>query len=326
MSLSQEIIDELSLAYPEKITYTRLIKKTETGKETLQQALNELAINNYPICSNGNEIGLSYSLLSIIAIQELLNTQFIGRHLRLHPSLKSTNDYAKEYLADLENGEVILAHEQTTGKGRLGRGWSSPVGKSISMSIALKPTTQFKDISLLTQLTAATLVDALEEWIDVKIKWPNDIILNKKKIAGILIETEFWGGTLKGIIIGIGINTNLEQKDIPEELQNKATSIKEYTKKEVDPNILLARFFTSFERYYKDFLTSQLSDPFLSVCRDHSILLGNDFWIINKENKRKALIQDIAPSGGLVVKYRDTNQTDIITSTELSIRGDGEYL
>ncbi|MFO8070208.1 MAG: biotin--[acetyl-CoA-carboxylase] ligase [Alkalibacterium sp.] len=326
MSLSQKIIDELTLAYPEKISYAQLIKKAETGKESVEQALNELSDQNYPICLNRNEIGLAYPLLSIRAIGEQLNTQFIGRHLHLHPSLKSTNDYAKEHLARLENGDVILAHEQTSGKGRLGRGWSSPAGKSISMSIVLKPTIQFKDISLLTQLTAAALVNALEDWIDVQIKWPNDIILNKKKISGILIETEFSGSILRGIIIGIGVNTNLEKNDIPKELQNKATSIKEYTKKVVDPNLLLARFFTSFERYYRAFLNSQQTDPFLAVCRDHSILLGNDFWIINHKIKRKALIQDIAPSGGLIVKYHDTDQTDIITSTELSIRGDGEYL
>lgn len=326
MSTTQRIINELTSVYPEGLTLDQFIQRTALKKDVVELALSELINQKYPISINGDKFGLTFPLLSPAAIAPLSKTQFIGKRIRLFPSLESTNNYAKENLASLENGEVILAHEQTSGKGRLGRSWSSPIGKSISMSIVLKPAIQPENISLLTQLSAAALVDALKEMNDVKIKWPNDLIMNRKKMAGILIETEFSGGTLKGIIIGIGINTNLESSDIPDGLQSIATSIKEQTKKVVNPNTLLARFFISFEHYYKPFVSTHLTEPFLSVCRDHSILIGNNYWVINDTEKRKAYINDISPSGGLVVTYHDTNQTAVITSTHLSIRGDAEYI
>lgn len=326
MSLNQIVIDQLMSAYPAFVTYEHLIEKTDVSKNRIQHALKELCIQNYPIEIKNNQITVTSPLISTPAIAEHLDTRIIGNKMHVLPSLASTNTYAKNNLDSLSNGEVIFAHEQTSGKGRLGRTWSSPVGKSISMSLVLKPTMRFSDIALLTHLTAAALVDALEDWVDATIKWPNDVLINNKKIAGILIETEFSGGDLRGVIIGIGINTNLDQRDIPKDLQDKATSIKEQTLTNIDPNTLLSRFFTCFEHYYADFLSNQLTRPFLTVCRNRSVLLGKDFWIIDSIGKRKALIQDIDPAGGLVVTYRDTNQTVTLTSTDFSIRADNGYI
>ncbi|SFB86940.1 BirA family transcriptional regulator, biotin operon repressor / biotin-[acetyl-CoA-carboxylase] ligase [Alkalibacterium subtropicum] len=326
MTFKQNIIDALTIAYPKTLTFENLARALMVDQAHVVQAVNELQQKNFPISAQGNVIHLAYPLLSVPAISKLLDTDFIGKPVQLHARLDSTNTYAKANLSDLKNGDVILAHEQTAGKGRLGRNWTSPAGASISMSLVLKPASPFERLSLLTQLTAAALIKALNDWGDVKIKWPNDIILNSRKIAGILIETEFSGSSLEGIIIGIGINTNVDQENIPQELQSKATSLKEGTNREIDPNTLVASFLTFFEKYYVDFLNSQRPAPFLSVCREQSILIGKNYWIIDTDRKRKAYIKTIDSTGGLVVTYLDTNKTEVITSTDLSIRGDDHYV
>ncbi|MER2063154.1 MAG: biotin--[acetyl-CoA-carboxylase] ligase, partial [Alkalibacterium sp.] len=111
-----------------------------------------------------------------------------------------------------------------------------------------------------------------------------------------------------------------------DDLKNKATSIKEATGQEIDPNKLAGTFLNYFEKLYTDFLKSQQTEPFLSLCRKHSALIGKDYWIIDNDDKRKATIRTIDESGGLVVTYNDTNETETITSTALSIRGDESYL
>lgn len=326
MTFKQDIIDALTLAYPQILTFENLASELMASQERVVQSVTELQEQNYPISTQGRDIHLAYPLLSVPAILKQLETDFIGKPVQLHARLDSTNSYAKENLTDLINGEIILAHEQTAGKGRLGRNWTSPAGASISLSLVLKSDIPFERIPLLTQLTAASLVKALDAWADVKIKWPNDIILNNKKIAGVLVETEFSGRSLKGIVIGIGINTNVDQMDIPEDLQSKATSIREEKAGEIDPNKLVARFLKHFENFYVAFLGSQHTEPFLSICREQSVLIGKDYWIIDKEQKRKASIRTIDPTGGLVVTYHDTNKTEVITSTDLSIRGEHTYV
>ncbi len=326
MSLIQKIIDELVSVHPDTLSIDRLPHILDSQNTAVEDAVSELTGSTFPVKREGNILSLSCPLLSLRAINDRLDTHFIAKRGRLFSALESTNQYAKDHLSVLKDGEVILAHEQTAGKGRLGRGWTSPAGKSISMSIVLKPMINSEKISLLTQLAAAALVEALQDVANAEIKWPNDILLDRKKIAGILIETEFSGGQLQGIVLGIGLNTNLEIGEIPDKLQSKATSIKQVTGETVDPNKLLSRFFSSFEKYYSEFLESQSPDPFLTVCRTHSALIGQDYWIIKGTTKRKALIKDIDTSGALVVTYLDDDQKEYITSTDLSIRGDHGYI
>lgn len=326
MTKKQKTLDALTSVYPETLAIGELATQLEMSLEGAEQLLTELQNQKFPIRIQGHRASLSYPLLSRPIISRQLETDLLGASLQLHAALESTNTYAKENLDKLKNGEVILAHEQTAGKGRMGRNWSSPAGASISMSLVLKPDIPLEAIPLLTQLTAAALVNALGSWTDAKIKWPNDIIINKKKIAGILVETEFSGNSLQGIVIGIGINTNVNQTDIADDLQLKATSIKEALNRDIDPNKLVADFLNHFEAFYHDFLSSQRTEPFLSVCRNQSVLIGKNYWIIDADQRRKAHIETIDPSGGLVVRFLDTNETEILTSTAVSIRGDDTYV
>lgn len=326
MNLNHSIIHTLTKYYPESLKISSLAIALNSSEKLIYTNLQRLKKQRFPVIISGNSIRLTLPLLSSLSIKQELAAKKLGEKITLFDSLNSTNSYAKEHLHDLSHGGLILAHEQTVGKGRLGRVWSSPIGKSISMSLILKPKNHIRDVSLLTQLTAAALTEALKDKVEVQIKWPNDVLVNKKKVAGILTETEFSGGKLSGIVIGVGINTNLEYSDFPDELHNKADSIREIIGHPVDPNELIADFLNHFEALYDRFIQTGDANPFLAICRDHSVLIGREMWIEENSNRRKAFIETIDKNGALVVTFLDTNQTEAITSTHFSIRGEDSYV
>ena len=329
VSLKETILDYLNHCFPASVSYSELANQFSIDCQTVEQVIKEIVSDNMPVIVQSQFVRLINPILSRSAINSRLTTSFVGRATLMHQSVPSTNDWIKHQVKDLKEGTLVLAHQQYSGKGRLGRNWSSPAGKTVSMSLLLKPADQLLDYSLLTQLAAAALVSALEIYCEAKIKWPNDIIVQNKKVAGILTEAEYSGSFLEGIIIGIGINTNLEETDFSEELKLKAGSLK-VVRGTVDPNLIIARFAEKFEQLYTEWLTTHQSNHFLDSCRSHSALIGHTFWIIDThsadQNHRKALIQTINERGGLVVKYLDNSETEVLTSTHYSIRGEHGYL
>src|SRR5690554_5559179 len=138
-------------------------------------------------------------------------------------SLPSTNTYLKKNYHKYDDKDIIIANEQLQGRGRSKRNWDTESGKDIAMSILLKPK-DIKSISLLSLLTSAAVYDVIKTYsLDVKIKWPNDILVNNKKISGILLESVY-KLNFEAVIIGIGINVN--STNFPTEILNKATSLK----------------------------------------------------------------------------------------------------
>lgn len=263
--------------------------------------------------------------LSKEKIAEKLTTKVIGRKLILFDSVESTNQVAKERIqSDFVDGEVILALEQTAGKGRLGREWTSAKGKAITMSIVLKPAVEKP--YLLTQLTAASLAAALSPLTECSIKWPNDLLVNNKKVAGILTETVYSGSTLEAIVIGIGINVNQDAVDFPESILTKASSLKMELGSPVDPNTLAASFLNSFENMYQKYVQTQDPSPFLDICRDKSLIIGKTVWIINGTQKKKARVKDIGADGELRVVDDMTGMEEALYGGEVSIRGIDGYI
>lgn len=180
-----------------------------------------------------------------------LNT-IIGQNILYYPSLPSTMDVAKR-LAEKGVGEgtVIVAAEQTAGRGRLGRRWLSPLGSSLSVSIVLRP-----DLDKLSQLNmAASLATAqsIENATGLKsaIKWPNDVLLNGKKVSGMLIENIIEGGKVKTTIVGIGINLTLDPSAFPE-IATTATSLSIESGKKISPWEMLHPLLREFESIYQD--------------------------------------------------------------------------
>lgn len=193
-------------------------------------------------------------------------------------SVNSTNSYAKSNIENLADRTVVYALEQTSGRGRLSRSWVDLGKGNLFMSIVLKPSEMYNDIySNLTQYLSVCLCKVLETYnVTPQIKWPNDVLVNGKKIAGILSETVMQsGGKCKGLILGIGVNLNAKQSDI-DNIPNKiATSLNIEINRNIDLETFLKELTNEFLKNYDEFL--QKGFEFIK----HDYIERNSF--LNKE-------------------------------------------
>ena len=190
--------------------------------------------------------------IDINKIKENLATKNIARNIIYIEEIDSTQDEAKRNLDSLSDGTYIVTDKQTKGKGTHGRVWYDKGYENICGSFVLKPGCDISKIDGLTTLIAKCIVKALKETyeIDVSIKEPNDIILNSKKLAGILTESVTSNGIVKSIIVGIGLNVS--QLDFDKEIVDLATSLKKEFGRDFDRELIISEFFNIFEKeYYK---------------------------------------------------------------------------
>ncbi|WP_066061028.1 biotin--[acetyl-CoA-carboxylase] ligase [Neobacillus soli] len=182
-----------------------------------------------------------------------LTTKFIGRNIHYEESVESTQKIAHRLASEnaLE-GTVIIAEEQLSGRGRMDRKWHSPKYTGIWMSLILRPNIPLPKAPQLTLLAAVAIVQAIEEMTDLipEIKWPNDILINGKKVTGILTELQAEADRIHSIIIGIGINVNQQKEDFPLELQETASSLFIENGDPIPRSYLIKNIFKQFEKLY----------------------------------------------------------------------------
>lgn len=185
--------------------------------------------------------------------------------IRRFPSVTSTMDVCRAY-AEQGAGEglAILADAQTAGRGRAGRVWYSPLGQSLYLSILLRPNLPPRRIGWLTMLGALAVADAISQFSilnsQLRLKWPNDVLLNGRKVAGVLVESSLTGDRLDYAVLGIGLNVNTGFDDAPEEVQLRATSLREALGHEVDREAVLERLLAAFDARYAMLPASPLAD------------------------------------------------------------------
>ena len=169
------------------------------------------------------------------------------------------------------HGTVILAEQQTEGKGRMERAWHSPYGKNLYFSVALTRSLHPSFSTWLPLITGVALAESLEEvsGLTISLKWPNDVMIHERKLAGVLCESRKTGEIGMAFVVGIGINVNSERKDFPEELQEIATSLQQESHRQFDRHVLLSIFLTIFESHYEQLCASNLQalkKKYLSRC------------------------------------------------------------
>lgn len=186
-----------------------------------------------------------------------LKTQFIGQSIYYRDSVDSTQKVALSLSHEkASEGTLVVADEQTAGRGRMDRKWHSPKGTGIWMSLLLRPNIPPQKAPQLTLLAAVAVARAIEEaaGITPEIKWPNDLLVNGKKITGILTELQAESDRIHSVIIGIGMNVNQKTGDFPEDLKVTATSIALETGKEVSRSMVIREFCAQFEKLYLMYL------------------------------------------------------------------------
>lgn len=284
-------------------------------------ALKEEGYDIESVPSKGYRLISLPDILSYEEIKAYLNTDFIARKIYYFNTLDSTNKKAKEIAQDEEEGTVIIAEEQTQGKGRMGRSWISPKGKGIWMTMILKPNLEPMKVPKMTLIAAAAVHKALNKLgIKSQIKWPNDILVDGKKVCGILTEMSGELNMVNYVIMGIGINVNLDEKDIPDELKDIAGSLKLTTGKKINRKELAANILNEFEKLYLSFKEEDNIEEVLKICKENSILLGEEVRIIRGNNIRIGKAIDINDNGELVVKF-EGDLVENIMAGEVSLRG-----
>ncbi len=305
------------------ISGEKLSEEFNMTRSGIWKYINMLKEDGYEIESvprKGYRIISSPDLLTLEEIEDELETQFMGRKIYYYDSIDSTNDKARDIAFEEKEGTAVISEEQLKGKGRLGRDWISPKGKGIYLSMILKPDMGPAKAGVITLLGAAALHSALKNLgIEAQIKWPNDILIKDKKIAGILTEMSAELNMINYIVIGIGVNVNLEEKDIDQSIKDKATSIKISQEKSIDRKKLLANIFNEFEKLYIDFVENADTKKAIEICRKNSATIGREVKLIKANKARKGKALDINERGELLVEFED-GELENIFSGEVSIR------
>ncbi len=194
-------------------------------------------------------------ILSAERIQSCMATRQFGRAIHCLDQVDSTNLFARRRADEgATEGEVVFAEEQTRGKGRLGRTWFSPPHLNLYFSLILRPRFAAAQASHITLMAAVALAETLESVLPgpPEIKWPNDILVHGRKLAGILTESSCEGMRVRFVILGIGVNVNVPADLMPATIRDNATSLYQLTGQEFDRNRLAGLLIQGLERCYKD--------------------------------------------------------------------------
>ena len=301
------------------------------SRTAVWKVMNQLKEEGYEVeavRNRGYRIVGSADVMTQEELESLLDgrTKWAGQHVVYSDEIDSTNIKAKQLGEEgASHGTLVVADMQTAGRGRRGRGWDSPSGSSIYMSIMLRPKFPPVKAPMLTIVMAYSVARALRTCtgLDVQIKWPNDIILNGKKIVGILTEMSTEIDYINHVVIGVGINVNLAE--IQEELKDKATSLYLETGKIYDRNRLIGLVMGKFEKNYEKFV--QTCDLSLMI-DDYNMMLANKCQpvrILDKLDPYEGVALGIDREGELLVRVAD-GRIRKVCSGEVSVRGLYSYV
>jgi BirA family biotin operon repressor/biotin-[acetyl-CoA-carboxylase] ligase len=245
--------------------------------------------------------------LSAADITHGLNTSFIGQEVSFYPSLPSTNDMAKgQARQEAKEGTVIIAEEQTAGRGRLGRGWLSPRG-SIALSIVLYPPLNY--LPSLIMVASLAVANSIEQVTGLKaqLKWPNDVLVNNKKVCGILIESDVRGDRVDYAVMGIGLNANLNPAQFPQ-IAPLATSLSQELGRDISPRELIRSLLMEAERLY----LALPGDWVFQQWRDRLVTLGKSVRVSSGEATYSGVAESVASDGSLLLRQPDGNLVKIV--------------
>lgn len=248
----------------------------------------------------------------------------LGHKVVFKIEMDSTNNKAKELAKEGgEEGILVITRKQTNGKGRLGRNWQSPKGSNILMSLILRPQLQPEQFCQLSIVSAVTLCEVLQDvtGLEAKIKWPNDIVINGKKVCGILIELCTDVHNDYCAILGIGINVNVPHfpKSLP-----YATSLYLEGGTTYKKEIIIEQFLKCFEKEYKTFQSTKNILFLKKRYEKNCITLHKTVKLIKGQDEIIAHAYDITDNGALCVQYSDGSK-EMIGHGEVSVRGLYEY-
>ena len=293
---------------------SKLLSKNR--KDFADKSLEEIIrIDEKEMAKAIKEVGLETTeYVDIAKIENSLKTKYIGNEILCFDEVDSTNTVAK-FLAESGNdeGAVVISEVQTKGKGRRGKKWESPTG-GVWLSIILKPDIAPSKAPLITLATGVAVAKTLRNiGADARIKWPNDILIHDKKVSGILTEANAKFNTVDYVIVGVGIDSNLNIGVLPERLQEKSTTLKKELESKITETEIISKFLNEFEKVY-DLFKEEKFDDILYDWRKMSGTIGSYVEIKQPLGKfLKGYAIGINNEGALIIEENNGNLKKIIS-------------
>lgn len=300
-----------------------LCERFGVSRTAVWKAINQLKQAGYEIeavQNKGYHMVSSPDILSQTELESNRQTSWIGEEIYYFDSTDSTNTRAKKLAEEGSvHGTFVVADEQTGGRGRRGRGWDSQKGISVYMSLILKPEIEPGNASMLTLVAAMAVADGIEKTtgLDCQIKWPNDIVVNGKKVCGILTEMSTQLDYINYIVIGIGIN--VQNESFPEELSAIATSLYLESGKRQNRAALIEAVWEAFEGYYDIFLKTEDLQGLVAKYNEKLANMNKQVRVLDPKEPFEGKAMGITPKGELIVDTWEARK--LVSSGEVSVRG-----
>lgn len=306
------------------ISGQELCNRFGVSRTAVWKAINQLKEAGYEIEAQQNKgyrLMAAPDLMTEAEIKSLMHTDWVAKEVLYFDTIDSTNTKAQE-LAEkgYPSGTLVVADKQESGKGRRGRSWVSPSGTGIFMTLMIKPDINPNNASMLTLVAALAVAKAITSVTgeEALIKWPNDIVVNGKKVCGILTEMNAQFDYINHIVVGIGINVHNES--FPEEISQMASSLMiEAGGKRFHRAQIIAETMSYFEQYYDTFLKTQ---DLSALAREYDELLVNrnkSVRVLDPKEPFDGKAMGITPKGELIVDTWESRK--LVSSGEVSVRG-----
>ncbi|WP_152393923.1 biotin--[acetyl-CoA-carboxylase] ligase [Paenibacillus guangzhouensis] len=314
---------QLLLAKPDAyISGEEISRQLQISRTAVWKQINKLRSQGYEfdaIPRVGYRLKQKPDRLNTLMLLSQLKSSVMGQQIKLLESTPSTQIIAHQLAEQgAPEGTLVIAEEQTSGRGRMGRAFYSPSGKGIWMSLILKPQTSLQFTPQLTLLIAVALCRSLQRLVPISIgiKWPNDLLVGTKKISGILLESNAEDERVRYCIAGIGISVNLDQEDYPEQLRDVATSLKIESGTKIDRTAIITEFLAEFETLYALYHEQGFA-PIRTLWEALSISLHRPITINTLQGKVTGIAEQLDELGALWITETATGERRKIFSGDV---------
>ncbi|MFC1884616.1 biotin--[acetyl-CoA-carboxylase] ligase [Thermodesulfobacteriota bacterium] len=246
-------------------------------------------------------------------ILDAIEKSMFSQKIKIFGTIESTNTYANEIARmGAPEGTVVIAENQNAGRGRMGRKWVSPKYANVLMSVIIKPDIKIREIFAINMITTLAVTDAIEEifGLNSKIKWPNDIYLNMKKVGGILTEISAKGHDIEYVVVGLGLNINWKPENLTE-MRYDAISVSEEVGYPLSREEIISSILIKIDLYYKMY-SQGMSLKLLELWRERSIILGKLVEIDTGEETISGRVLRVDHRGTLIIENEDGDKNEVI--------------
>lgn len=300
-----------------------LCEKFGVSRTAVWKVINQLKEAGYEVeavQNKGYHLVSAPDVLTESELQSIRKTEWAGCEISCHKSLDSTNILAKQLAEEgYPNGTLVVAEEQVAGRGRRGRRWESQAGTAIYMTLLLKPDINPNNASMITLVSAMAVAKAIRNVTGERafIKWPNDIVMNGKKVCGILTEMSAQFDYVNHIVVGIGINVH--NATFPEEISEVASSLFLETGQHYNRAELIEATIEAFEEYYAVYLETQDLRGLVKEYNENLVNVNQSVRVLDPKEPFEGKARGITARGELIVDTWESRK--LVSSGEVSVRG-----